>query len=99
MKLSTLFGIASICMAVVGLGLILVPHTFGRGAVPVDASPALISFLRLWGSPLLGIAVLNWMARKEGPSTIRNAIITGNIIGFAVIASLDAWGIFNGGVL
>ena len=97
MKLSTLLSIASIYMALVGLGLILIPQAFGRGAVPVDATDTLIAYLRLWGSPLLGIAVLDWMARKEGPSRIRNAVITGNIIGFAVIASLDAWGLFHGG--
>lgn len=96
MKLSTLLGIASFYMAIVGLGFILAPHAFGRGAVPVDASAALIAYLRLWGSPLLGIGVLDWMARKEGPSVARNAIIAGNIVGFAVITSLDAWGLFNG---
>ena len=59
MKLSTLLTIASIYMATVGLGFILFPEAFGRGALPTDASPALISYLRLWGSPLLGIAVLD----------------------------------------
>lgn len=96
MKLSLLLGIASIYMAVVGIGFILAPHAFGRGAVPADASAALIAYLRLWGSPLLGIAVLDWMARKEGPSAARNAIMVGNAVGFALIASLDAWGLFNG---
>ncbi|MCF3107365.1 hypothetical protein LL912_01100 [Niabella sp. CC-SYL272] len=95
MKLSTLLSIASIYMVLAGLGFILFPQAFGRGAVPSDASPALIAYLRLIGSPMLGIAVLNWMARKEGPSTARNAIIIGNTVGFAVIAALDIWGLFN----
>jgi hypothetical protein len=96
MKLSTLLTIASIYMATVGLGFILFPEAFGRGALPTNPSPALISYLRLWGSPLLGIAVLDWMVRKEGPSKARDAIIIGNTIGFAVIALLDALGLFNG---
>jgi len=95
MKLSTLLSIASVYMVLAGLGFILFPQAFGRGAVPSDASPALIAYLRLIGSPMLGIAVLNWMTRKEGPSLARNAIIIGNTVGFAVIAILDIWGVFN----
>ena len=58
MKLNMLLSIAAIYMALVGLGLIFAPQAFGVGAVPADPSPALIAYLRLWGSPLLGIAVL-----------------------------------------
>jgi hypothetical protein len=89
MKLNILLSITAIYMALVGLGLIFAPQAFGVGAVPTDASAALIAYLRLWGSPLLGIAVLNWMAR--------NAIILGNMVGFAAIAALDVWGSFSGG--
>jgi hypothetical protein len=84
-------------MAVVGLGLIFAPQAFGVGAVPTDASAALIAFLRLWGSPLLGIAVLDWMARDAEPSKARDAIILGNTVGFAAIAAVDVWGSFGGG--
>lgn len=97
MKLSTLLSIAAIYMALVGLGLIFAPQAFGRGAVPTDASAELIAYLRLWGSPLLGIAVLDWMARNAEPSSARNAIILGNIVGFAAIAALDLWGVVSGG--
>jgi hypothetical protein len=97
MKLQTLLTIASVYMMLVGLGFILFPQAFGSGAVPQDASPTLIAYLRLWGSPLLGIAVMDWMARKSGPSRTLNAIILGNTIGFAGICLLDAWGVFSGG--
>jgi hypothetical protein len=97
MKLNIVLSIAAIYMALVGAGLIFAPQAFGVGAVPTDASAALIAYLRLWGSPLLGIAVLNWMARNAEPSTARNAIILGNIVGFAAIAALDVWGSFSGG--
>ena len=95
-KLRILLSIASIYMGVVGLGLIFAPHRFGVGAVPADASVALIAYLRLFGSPFLGIAVLDWMARNAEPSTARKAIIFGNIVGFAAIAALDVWGLFSG---
>jgi hypothetical protein len=97
MKLHILLSIAAIYMAIVGVGLIFTPRAFGVGAVPTDASAALIAYLRLWGSPLLGIAVLNWMARNAEPSTARNAIILGNMVGFTAIAALDVWGSFSGG--
>lgn len=97
MNLRILLSIAAIYMGLVGLGLILFPVAFGTGAVPPDAPPALIAFLRLWGSPLLGIAVLNWMARNAAPSTTRNAILAGNIVGFTAIAAMDVWGTFSGG--
>jgi hypothetical protein len=96
MKLRILLSIASIYMAFVGLGLIFAPQRFGAGAVPTDASAALIAYLRLFGSPFLGIAVLNWVARNAEPSTARAAIILGNIVGFAAIATLDLWGLFSG---
>ena len=97
MKLRILLGIAAVYMALVGLGLIFAPQAFGVGAVPADASAALIAYLRLWGSPLLGIAVLDWMSRNAEPSTALNAVILGNIVGFASIAALDVWGSFSGG--
>jgi hypothetical protein len=76
--------------------LSLHPQAIGIGAVPTDASAALIAYLRLFGSPFLGIAVLNWTARNAEPSTARNAIILGNIVGFGAIAALDVWGLFSG---
>jgi hypothetical protein len=97
MKLKILLTIAAIYMGLVGLGVIFAPKAFGVGAVPADASDALIAHLRLWGSPLLGIAVLNWMARNAEPSKARSAIIVGNIVGFAAMTALDAWSALGGG--
>jgi len=96
MKLNILLGIAAVYMAVVGLGFIFAPQTIGRGAVPADASAALIAYLRIFGSPFLGIAVLNWTARNAEPSAARNSVILGNIVGFAAIAALDIWGLLSG---
>jgi hypothetical protein len=96
MALRILLSIAAVYMALVGLGFIFAPQAIGIGAVPADASDALIAYLRLFGSPFLGIAVLNWTARNVGPSMARNAIILGNIVGFGAIAALDVWGLFSG---
>ena len=76
MTLRILLSIAAIYMALVGFGLIFAPHRFGVGAVPPDASAALIAYLRFFGSPFLGIAVLNWMRgtrscpRRAMPSSL-----------------------------
>ena len=53
MKLNILLTIAAIYMSLVVLGLILAPQAFGVGAIPADASPALIAYLRFW-------AALSW---------------------------------------
>jgi hypothetical protein len=95
-ELSILLSTAAIYTALVGLGFIFAPQAIGIGAVPTDASAALIAYLRLFGSPFLGIAVLNWAARNAEPSTARDAIIIGNMVGFGAIAALDVWGLFSG---
>jgi hypothetical protein len=96
MKLKVLLSIAAVYMALVGLGMIFVPHRFGVGAVPTDASPALIAFLRIFGGPCIGIAVLNWVARDAEPSSALNAIVLGNMVGFACVAASDIFGVVAG---
>ena len=97
MKLKAVLTVSAIYQGVVGLGMMFAPRQFGIDAVPVDATPALIAFLRIFGGPMLGIAVLNWMARKAEPSTARNAIILANIVGFGCVTLMDLWGVFTGG--
>jgi hypothetical protein len=92
MKLKVVLSIAAAYMALVGVGIMFVPHQFGVGAVPADASPALIAFLRIFGGPCVGIAVLNWVARDAEPSSARNAIVLANMVGFACVAAMDVWG-------
>lgn len=88
--------LSSIYLAVIGLALLVVPLRFGIGAVPPDASPELISLLRLLGGPFLGIAVLNWLSRDAGPSPLLRAILLANIIGFGAVAANDIWGVASG---
>lgn len=92
-----LLAVAAVYMAVVGIGLIVAPVAFAAGAVPADASDALVAFLRVWGSPLLGIALLDWLVRDAAPSPERRAVLLGNLVGFGGIALLDVWGTLSGG--
>ena len=95
MQVKALLTIAAIYQAIIAFGMMVVQRQFGIDAVPVNASPALISFLRIFGGPLAGIAVLNWMARKLEPSPALKAIVLGNIVGFGCITILDVLSVFN----
>ncbi len=96
MKLKLLLSTTAVYMGLLGLGFIFAPQKIGVGAVPADAPAALIAYLRVFGSTFLGIAVLNWTARNAEPSTARQAIIFGNIVGFSVGPAVDVWGLLSG---
>lgn len=96
MKLSVLLTVTAVYMAILGLGFIFAPEAIGVGAVPPDPPDALVAYLRVFGGPFLGIAVLNWTARNAEPSTARDAIILGNIVGFSVGPATDVWGLQHG---
>ncbi|HKT59023.1 MAG TPA: hypothetical protein VJQ46_03170 [Gemmatimonadales bacterium] len=96
MKLKTVLTVSAIYLGLLGIGLMLVPRQFGVDAIPPDASPALLTLFRLLGGPMVGIAVMNWLARNAEPSATRNAIVTGNIVGFACVTANDIWGVFSG---
>jgi hypothetical protein len=96
MKLKPVLTASAIYLALVALGVLFAPRYFGIGAVPTDAPPALIAFLRIFAGPCLGIAVLNWMARDAAPSPARDAIVLANIVGFGCVAATDVWGVVSG---
>ena len=96
MKLKVVLILSAIYLGVLGVGFMLFPRQIGIDAVPADAPPALIAYLRLFGGPFLGIAVLNWLTRNAEPSASRNAIVVANIVGFGCAAAMDVWGVFSG---
>jgi len=83
-------------LALIGFGVMVVPQYFGIGAVPPDASPALLAFLRIFAGPCFGIAALNWMTRDAAPSATLRAVIVANIVGFGCVTANDVWGVFSG---
>lgn len=96
MNLKPVLMASAVYLGLIGLGVLFVPRYFGIGAVPPEAPPALIAFLRIFAGPCLGIAVLNWLARNAEPSPARDAIILANIVGFGCVAATDVWGVFSG---
>jgi hypothetical protein len=96
MKLKPVLLASSIYLGLVGLGVLFVPQYFGVGAVPPDASPALIAFIRVFSGPCLGIALLNWLVRDAEASPALDAIVLANIVGFGCVAANDVWGVLSG---
>jgi hypothetical protein len=96
MKLKVVLTISALYLGVLGLGFMFAPRQIGVDAVPADASPALVAYLRIFSGPFLGIAVLNLMARKAPPSPARDAILLANIVGFGCVTAMDVWGVFSG---
>lgn len=87
--------LSALYLVLVGLGLMFFPLQFGVGAVPANASPELVSLLRLLGGPFLGIAVLNWLSRNAEPSALR-AVLLANVVGFGAVAANDVWSVSMG---
>ena len=84
MKPSILFSTAALYLALVGLGFLLVPGILVFGALG-DTPAIIVAELRQYGGALLGIAVLNWVARNAESSTARNGILFGNAVGFGLV--------------
>jgi len=78
MKLRSVLTIAAIVGALFGLGLFLMPAFF-LGQNGVDANAAAVFMARTAGSVLLGLAVINWMARADLKSPATMGIVYGNI--------------------
>ncbi|MDX9874886.1 MAG: hypothetical protein RBS88_08235 [Spongiibacteraceae bacterium] len=91
-----LLSAASVYMGLLGLAFILFPLQAGSGAVPADASLALIAYLRVLAGPFLGIAVLDWLSRHAPYSPAMRAVLLGNAVGFSTVALMDLIGVATG---
>lgn len=96
MTLKTVLTVSAIYLAVVGFGFMFLPLQIGIDAVPADPSPALVAYLRIFGGPFIGIAVLNWLVRTAEHSRALNAVVLANTVGFGSVAAMDVWGVFSG---
>ena len=84
-------------MGILGVGFILVPRAIGIGAVPEDASTALIAYLKILGSPFLGIAALNCSGADPGAISARTRpSFSPTSLALAWRRLLDVWGLFSG---
>lgn len=93
--LKVILTLSALYLSAVGLGLMVFPLAFGVGAVPANASPELLSLLRLLGGPFLGIATLNFLSRNLAPSALDHVLLA-NLVGFSAVALNDVWGVGTG---
>src|SRR5574338_356023 len=87
--------VSALYLGLVGISVMLFPVQFGTGAIPPDASPQLLALLRLFGGPLLGVAVLNWLSRNAAAINLREVLLA-NLVGFGAVTANDLWGIASG---
>jgi hypothetical protein len=85
MKPRLLFSAAALYLGLVGLGFLLAPGILVFGALG-NTSSIIVAELRQYGGALLGIAVLNLVARNAEPSTARDGVFLGNTVGFGLVA-------------
>jgi hypothetical protein len=87
MKLGLLFTVDAVIAAAFGIGFVLVPaELLQQYGVAVNPGTALLG--RLFGGTLLGLAVLCWQVRAEGPSDALRAIVLSlfilDLLGFVI---------------
>ena len=91
-----LLTVAAVYLGAIGIALLVAPVQFGVDAVPRDASPELVSLLRLLGGPFLGIAVLDWISRTAQLPEALKPVLLANLVGFGVVACNDIVGVITG---
>jgi hypothetical protein len=85
MQLRTLQIASAVYLALVGIGLLVVPDVIVFGALGDTPLPGLVAALRAEGGTLISITVLSWMARDVQPSKVRDAIVVCNIVGYGLV--------------
>ena len=95
MELGPLFTVSSIYLALVGLGTLISPTTMMSGAVN-STSLMLINNLRGIAGVYFGASIIDWAARNSEASSVRDAIILGNTIGFAFATVFGIFSIMQG---
>ena len=91
MKLGTLFTINAIVAILFGLAFVLMPATLSS-YYGITLSPGGLYIAQLFGTALLGFAVLTWSSRNAGESDARQAIVLALFISdtVALVVSLLA---------
>jgi len=98
MKLSNLLAVAAVIGAIFGVGFVVASGPLvAIYGITLDKAGTLIA--QLFGALLIGLATLNWFARKVTDPEARQAIVIGNlvgdVVGFVVILIGQIGGIAN----
>jgi hypothetical protein len=97
MKLGVLLKVNAAIAAAFGLGFVLVPaELVAMYGVELPVGPAVVA--RLFGSLLVGLAVMSWQARAAPPSDGLRAIVLGFFVSDALGFVLSVHGEVTGAV-
>ncbi len=91
MKLANLFVVNAVIAGLFGLGFVLAPaKVLAQYGLAVDAGFGLVA--QLFGSALIGYAILTWLVRKAADSDTRRSIVLALFIsdGVAFVLALMA---------
>jgi len=95
MTLKNFLAFAAVVAAFFGLYLLLAPMTFlQQNGVEASAGAALMA--QSVGCTLLGLAVINWLARKDVNSPVTWGVVWGNIVVHGLGLIVDLMGGANG---
>ena len=75
--------IGAVLGIIFGLGFILVPAGL-LSMYNVDLNAAGLVVSQLYGTALLGLGLLNWLARSVNDTSAQQAIVTGNLVADAI---------------
>jgi len=98
MKLGNLFAVNAVIAGLFGLGFVFAPaQVLAQYGLTLDAGLSVIA--QLFGSALIGYAILTWSARSAGASDARRAIVlalfVSNAIGFVLALMAQLKGLVN----
>jgi hypothetical protein len=91
MKPNLVLTVSAIYLALIGLGLIFVPDALAMGML-ASATPYVIWGFRGWGASLIGVAVIQAVARNASGSPARNAIFLGGTVGYGLVTIIEIVG-------
>jgi hypothetical protein len=79
MKLKTFLGISAVILGLFGLSMIFNSANMAKG-FGLDLNDLSVVLFRDLGSTLIGVAVINWMARGIQDTKALKAIVLGNLV-------------------
>jgi hypothetical protein len=96
MKPNLVLTLSAIYLVLCGLVMLLMPHVMlvsGSAGTP----PTVFFALRAYGGLMLGVAIMNWIARNAEASKSQNGIYICNIVVYALSAIVFLVDVLTGG--
>jgi hypothetical protein len=76
--MTTFLGIAAVLAWIFGAGLVLAPAGFYK-PTGIEMTPLVATIAQAHGTTLIGLGIINWMARRASPTGAR-PVLAGNLV-------------------